>query len=179
MKVDVRVVTATNRDLEHMVAEGTFRQDLLYRLNVFPLRVPPLRERGDDIVLLAEAFARRFARRSGKTMAPLTPDCRAKLKRYAWPGNVRELQNVIERGIITSRDGHRMNLDRALPDAPPHEGAEVASGDEDRILTATELRDLERRNIERALAASEGKISGVGGAAEMVGLNPNTLSSRM
>jgi PAS domain S-box-containing protein len=179
VKVDVRVVTATNRDLEHMVAEGTFRQDLLYRLNVFPLRVPPLRERGDDIVLLAEAFARRFARRSGKTMAPLTPDCRAKLKRYAWPGNVRELQNVIERGIITSRDGHRMNLDRALPDAPPHEGAEVASGDEDRILTATELRDLERRNIERALAASEGKISGVGGAAEMVGLNPNTLSSRM
>ena len=179
VRVDVRVVAATNRDLEQMAEAGDFRTDLLYRLNVFPLRVPPLRERGNDVVLLAEVFARRFARENGRTVAPLTADCRVKLKRYSWPGNVRELQNVIERALITSKDGRHLNFDRALPDTAAHPAAEVASPEEDRILTATEMSDLERRNLERALAAADWKISGAGGAAELVGMNPNTLSSRI
>ncbi len=179
VRVDVRVVAATNRDLEQMAEAGDFRTDLLYRLNVFPLRVPPLRERGNDVVLLAEVFARRFARENGRTVAPLTADCRVKLKRYSWPGNVRELQNVIERALITSKDGRHLNFDRALPDTAAHPAAEVASPEEDRILTSTEMSDLERRNLERALAAADWKISGAGGAAELVGMNPNTLSSRI
>ena len=179
VSVDVRVVAATNRDLEQMAEEGSFRRDLLYRLNVFPLKVPPLRERGDDVVLLAEVFARRFARESGSTTSHLTADCRVKLKRYSWPGNVRELQNVIERALITSKDGRHLNFDRALPDTAPHAAADVASPDDDRILTSTEMGDLERRNLERALTAANWKISGSGGAAEMVGMNPNTFSSRI
>jgi PAS domain S-box-containing protein len=181
-RVDVRVITATNRDLEAMVDDGTFRKDLLYRLNVFPMTVPPLRERDDDVVMLAAAFARTFARRNGRPEPTLTADDRAKLRRYDWPGNVRELQNVVERAFITARDG-RLNLARALPDTaasaalPASENA-VGPGD-DRILTVTEMRDLECANIVRALEASRWKISGSGGAAELLGLNANTLSSRM
>jgi PAS domain S-box-containing protein len=102
MQVDIRVITATNRDLDRMVKDGTFRSDLLYRLNVFPIHVPPLRERHDDIVLLAEAFARNLARRSGRPVARLPEADKVKLTRYDWPGNIRELQNVIERAFITS-----------------------------------------------------------------------------
>jgi transcriptional regulator with GAF, ATPase, and Fis domain len=182
VRVHVRVVAATNRDLEAMVAAGDFRQDLLYRLNVFPLRMPPLRDRGDDIGLLAEFFTRSMGRREGRATAPPTPDDLYRLKRYPWPGNVRELQNVIERAIITSTDGRHLNLARALPDAPvsvADEAAEAPPTDTVRVLTATELRDLERSNLQRALEASGWKISGTGGAAEMLGLNPNTLSSRI
>jgi PAS domain S-box-containing protein len=185
VRVDVRVITATNRDLERMAKEGTFRTDLLYRLNVFPLHVPPLRERGDDILLLAEAFARNLARSRGGTVAPLTEACKAKLQRYGWPGNVRELQNVIERALITSADGRRLNLERALPEttaSPAGSSAarpESAAPEEGRILTAAELRDLERDNLLRALQAAGWKISGADGAAERLGVNPNTLSSRM
>jgi PAS domain S-box-containing protein len=179
-RVDVRVVAATNCDLEAMVKEGRFREDLFYRLNVFPLRLPPLRERGDDVELLAESFVKTIARRDGRTMAPLTPDCRYKLKRYSWPGNVRELQNVIERAIITSEDGRRLNFDRALPqDREQGEPGPAAAPAADAVMTDTELRDLERANLTRALEAAGGKISGPGGAAEMVGLKPNTLSSRL
>ncbi len=180
-RVDVRVVAATNRDLEQMAEDGRFRSDLLYRLNVFPLHMPALRERDDDVVLLAEAFADRFAREGGREVAPFTDACKARLKRYDWPGNVRELQNVIERAFITSRDGRRLNLDRALPDSvvqgAPASG--TAPVDTDRILTAVELRDLDRDNLLRALEAAGGKISGPGGAAELTGLNANTLSSRL
>ncbi|KPK58650.1 MAG: Fis family transcriptional regulator, partial [Gemmatimonas sp. SG8_38_2] len=184
-RVDVRVIAATNRDLEHMVAEGTFRNDLLYRLNVFPVQVPPLRERGDDIVLLAEAFARKFASQTGRPSLPLSEDSKVRLKRYHWPGNVRELQNVIERAIITSTGPGKLNLDRALPDALPdaasahREGAAPSPAHEERVLTVTEMQDLERANIVRALEAAKWKISGSGGAAERLGLNPKTLSSRM
>jgi transcriptional regulator with GAF, ATPase, and Fis domain len=131
-KVNVRVVAATNRDLGDMVRDGTFREDLFYRLNVFPLRVPPLRERGGDIALLAGAFVERFARRMGRRIEPLHPDDVARLREYSWPGNVRELQNVIERA-----------------------------------------------NIQRALAACGGKISGENGAAALLGMNPSTLRSRL
>jgi len=185
VRVDVRVIAATNRDLEKMEKEGAFRTDLFYRLNVFPVRVPPLRERGEDVVLLAEAFARNLARRRGQTVAPLTEDGKAKLRRYEWPGNVRELQNVIERALITSPDGRRLNLDRALPETAPRssEPDRAARGgavsEPGRILTATELQDLERDNLLRALEAADWKISGAGGAAERLGINPNTLGSRM
>ncbi len=176
--VDVRVVAATNRDLERMAAEGTFRADLLYRLNVFPLHMPPLRERGDDVALLAETFARKLAARRGREAAPLTPEDRARLKRYDWPGNVRELQNVIERAWITSVDGRRLNLERALPRAVG-EAAVPPDPAEDRVLTAPEMEALERANIRRALDAAGWKVSGPGGAAERLALKPNTLASRM
>ena len=180
--VDVRLVAATNRDLEAMVEEGTFRRDLLYRLNVFPVHLPPLRERGEDVVLLAEAFTRRLGRRAGREAGPLTEDGKARLRRYDWPGNVRELENVIERALITSVDGRSLNLTRALPDpvagttaAPPA----APPDDEGRILTATEMQDLERANLLRALEAACWKVAGKGGAAERLGINANTLASRM
>ncbi|MBU2501121.1 sigma 54-interacting transcriptional regulator [bacterium] len=179
VKVDVRVVAATNRDLEAMVEKGRFRRDLLYRLNVFPLHVPPLRDRGEDVVLLAESFARIIAGRDGRPVPPLTPDCRYRLKRYSWPGNVRELQNVVERAIITSEDGRRLNLDRALPSDPEPPTVTSPVPEPDRVLTDAEFRDLERANIARALEASGGKIAGKGGAAELLGLKPNTLASRI
>jgi PAS domain S-box-containing protein len=179
-KVNVRVLAATNRDLATSVREGTFREDLFYRLNVFPLRVPPLRERGDDVVRLASAFARRFAAKMGRTLAPLTADSARLLTSYSWPGNVRELQNVIERAVITATDG-RLNLDRALPEAspahlPPSEDSTPSSG---RIQTAKELEQLERTNILRALDAAKWKVSGEKGAATLLGMNASTLSSRM
>lgn len=109
-KVDVRVIAATNRDLDQYVRDGKFREDLYYRLNVFPIQIPPLRERGDDLVLLASAFAAKFAQRLGRKIEPLSDACKGRLKAYPWPGNVRELQNVMERAVITSRDG-RLNLE--------------------------------------------------------------------
>jgi len=176
----VRVLAATNRDLEKSVREGQFREDLFYRLNVFPLRLPPLRERGDDVVHLASAFARRFATKMGRTIAPLTADYARRLKGYSWPGNVRELQNVIERAVITATDG-QLNLDRALPEAT----TTLSSFDrtsEPRpgiIRTAKELEDLERGNIMRALDVANWKVSGEKGAAKLLGINASTLSSRM
>jgi PAS domain S-box-containing protein len=181
--VDVRVIAATNRDLERMVADGSFRKDLLYRLNVFPLRMPPLRERGDDVVLLAESFAKNLAKKRRRTVEVLTQADRQRLLRYDWPGNVRELQNVIERAFITSTDGKRLNLDRGLPEtlpaAPASTPAPAPSPNQDRILTSEELEELERANTLRALKASDWRISGGKGAAELLGLRPNTLASRM
>jgi transcriptional regulator with GAF, ATPase, and Fis domain len=163
-----------------MVRDGKFREDLFYRLNVFPLRVPPLRERGGDVALLAGSFVERFARRMGRRIEPLHPEDVRRLREYAWPGNVRELQNVIERAIILS-PGSRLELHRAMPVAAsvaPPPAAGEADGDA-RILTAQEMESLERANIERALAACGGKVSGETGAAQRLGLAPSTLSSRM
>ncbi|WP_202967299.1 sigma-54 interaction domain-containing protein [Nitrospira moscoviensis] len=179
-KVNVRVLAATNRDLAKAVKDGRFREDLFYRLNVFPLRLPPLRERGDDIVRLAAAFAQRFAAKIGRPLAPLTADCARRLKAYGWPGNVRELQNVIERAVITAADG-KLNLDRALPEAaaPPPMPAAMQEPSAGGIRTAKEFEELERANILRALATTNWKVSGEGGAARLLGMNPSTLSSRM
>lgn len=179
-KVSVRVLAATNRDLEKSVRDGKFREDLFYRLNVFPLRVPPLRERGDDVLRLASAFAKRFAGKMGRTVVPLTAGCAERLKGYSWPGNVRELQNVIERAVITATDG-RLNLDRALPEATAetftsNRTSEPSPGI---IRTAKELEELECVNIIRALEATKWKISGENGAAALLGMNASTLSSRM
>jgi PAS domain S-box-containing protein len=179
-KVNVRVLAATNRDLDGMVREGKFREDLFYRLNVFPLRVPPLRERGDDTALLARAFAERLARRMGRRLEPLHPDDCRRLQDYSWPGNVRELQNVIERAIILSA-GPRLDLNRAMPAnaTPARSSVEAANGSPALILSARELESFERANLERALAACGGKISGPDGAAGRLGPPPSTLRSRM
>jgi PAS domain S-box-containing protein len=184
-KVDVRVIAATNRDLAQAVRDGRFRDDLFYRLNVFPLSIPPLRERGDDIVALASAFALRFAQRFGRAIAPLTDEGKRRLKAYGWPGNVRELQNVIERAVITSRDG-RLNLDRALPMVPGYGKEEpatppIATTQEapKRILNVRELEQLERENILCALESSGWRVAGKDGAAHLLGLNPSTLNSRI
>jgi transcriptional regulator with GAF, ATPase, and Fis domain len=162
-----------------MVREGRFREDLFYRLNVFPLRVPPLRERGGDVARLANAFAEHFSRRMGRRLEGIHPDDLRRLADYAWPGNVRELQNVIERAIIFS-GGNRLDLDRAMPEtsAPAPPAGDARDG-EVRILSVKELESLERANIERALAACSGKISGQDGAAGRLGLPPSTLRSRM
>jgi DNA-binding NtrC family response regulator len=126
-------------------------------------------------------FASNLAKKRGRTVARLTEHAKSRLRRYEWPGNVRELQNVIERAFITSADGRTLNLDRALSDVEPPEPVRpsLAAASDDRVLTAKELKELERKNIERALVAAKGRVSGPGGAASLLGLNANTLASRM
>ena len=142
--------------------------------------MPPLRERGGDVPLLARAFAERFARRMGRRLAPLNPEEYGRLQDYSWPGNVRELQNVVERAIILS-EGTQLDLHRAMPAnaAPALSSVDAANGSAARIVSAKELESFERANIERALAACGGKISGQDGAACRLGLPPSTLRSRM
>jgi PAS domain S-box-containing protein len=181
-KVDVRVIAATNRDLAKRVDDGTFRADLFYRLNVFPIHIPPLRERAGDVALLAAAFARRFATRMGRTVHPLSEDSVQRLESYTWPGNVRELANVIERAVILGVDGS-LNLDRALPEAPRDPEVslqpDARRGAAARICTVREFESMERENLRLALDACGWKISGDQGAAHMLGINPSTLRSRM
>jgi transcriptional regulator with GAF, ATPase, and Fis domain len=182
-KVDVRVIAATNRRLDHAVEEGKFRADLYYRLNVFPIQLPPLRDRREDIAPLAIVFAKTFAQRMGRRLEPLSEECQRRLTAYSWPGNVRELQNVIERAVITSYDG-RLNLDKALPDgvtirsgtAPARPTPQKLSG---AILQVHELQQLERANIQRALETTGWRVAGKNGAAELLGINPSTLNSRI
>jgi len=179
-KVNVRVLAATNRDLQKEVRKGAFREDLYYRLNVFPIHLPPLRERGEDVVLLANSFVQHFSQQTGRTVSPLSSDALRRLKAYQWPGNVRELQNVIERAVITAKNG-LLNLDRAISDievsSPPHHVAEDTTTS--RIRTIQELQDLERQNIRLALEQTGWKVSGEKGAAQLLGMNSSTLASRM
>jgi formate hydrogenlyase transcriptional activator len=179
-RVDVRVVAATHRDLAAEVRAGRFREDLFYRLRVFPLRLPALRERRDDIPLLTAAFVARLERTLGRRFAPLGEDELRKLSAHDWPGNVRELQAVLERAALTAR-GDRLNLDRALgsPCGAAHAPARVEDVPFDRILTATELLALERLNTVRALERTRWRVAGDGGAADLLGMPPSTLSSRM
>jgi len=184
------VVAATNRDLRQMAAEGRFREDLYFRLSVFPIHIPALRERGRDVEQLAQAFVQRFARRMGKRIARLEASHLKRLRSYDWPGNVRELQNVIERAVILT-SGPELQLERAMsgfPSSvyPPTGAAEkpVATpasdgGSDGRVFTADEMEALERANILRALKTCRWRISGDRGAARMLGLPPTTLSSRM
>ncbi len=183
-KVDVRVIAATNRDLKAEISAGRFREDLYYRLSVFPVHVPPLRQRSDDIGILAEAFLRNFCQRAGRGLLDLTPEGIRRLRAYHWPGNVRELQNVVERAVILSQ-GQTLKLDGVLP----QEQADMASNpvidgnggpaDREAPRTAGELRELERVNTLRALEQCGWKISGKAGAARALGLAPSTLTSRM
>jgi PAS domain S-box-containing protein len=174
-RVNVRVIAATNRNLEEEVDKGKFRQDLYYRLNVFPIEIPPLRERGNDIILLAEAFLEKFARMAGIPLPTLDISGKERLLAYQWPGNVRELQNIIERCVITSRSG-RLNLDSLLPF--PAEAPGTMPPD-DRIMTEKEIIEFERRNIIRALDKTGWKISGNDGAASLLKIPSTTLSSRI
>ncbi|MEJ2157902.1 MAG: sigma 54-interacting transcriptional regulator [Desulfobacteraceae bacterium] len=180
-KVDVRVIAATHRDLKSEVTAGRFREDLYFRLSVFPLELPPLRKRGDDVLLLSAAFTEKAARRMGRKIDPLSPADRERLKRYEWPGNVRELQNVIERAVITAT-GDRLNLDRALPETASHKKRDDQPADESRlsgILTAEQFQALERDNLLRAMTASGWRVSGKDGAARLLGIPPSTLNSRL
>jgi len=180
-KVDVRIIAATNRDLEDSIKNGEFREDLFYRLNVFPINIPPLRNRRDDIAVLASAFADRFAKKMGRELKPLTEQCLRRLKSYDWPGNVRELENIIERAVITSQDD-RLNIDRALPGTVVIAEPCAAIGQpetEQRVRTVQELQELERANIILALEASNWRVAGDKGAAKLLDLNPSTLNSRM
>ncbi|MGA7394555.1 MAG: sigma 54-interacting transcriptional regulator [Terrimicrobiaceae bacterium] len=182
-KVNVRVVTATNRNLEDEISDGRFREDLYYRLNVFPIRLPSLRERGEDIFLLAEAFGRRFAERMGRRFDELTEEDKRQLKSYSWPGNVRELQNVIERALILC-SGRKLDLSRAMPrlDGGEDFGAvPVDSGHSQpgKVLNSIEFEEFEKRNLLRALETCGWKISGVGSVSALMGLPPSTISSRI
>src|SRR5271163_325297 len=170
--VDVRVIAATHRDLNALVAEGKFRKDLLYRLNVVPVEMPPLRERVADIPLLAEYFIDRYGKRAGKKFRTIGKKSLKVLQVYGWPGNVRELQNVIERAVILS-DGDNLAVDetwlrRELPPAAPRPAT----------LGGTLVRH-EKEMIEAALKESQGRISGPGGAAAKLGLSAKTLDSKI
>jgi transcriptional regulator with GAF, ATPase, and Fis domain len=174
--VDVRVVAATNRDLAREVTAGRFRQDLCYRLSVFPVEVPPLRARREDVPALATYFAGLAARRLGVRAIALDDHTVRQLREYDWPGNVRELQNVIERAMILARDG-RVELSTLLPRG---QAAPVAVEDDpETVVPAAEWQRRARGNIAAALRRAGGKVYGPGGAAELLGMKPTTLASRM
>ncbi len=176
IRVDVRVIAATNRDLGAMVRAGTFRGDLYYRLNVFPLRIPPLRERREDIPALARSFLARAARDLGRSLTHLTPESLDKLQEYPWPGNVRELQNVIERAAILA-DGPLVPVrDPLEPPGPPELAAGPPAMGRAGIRGA---KEAERAHIEHVLAETGWTIEGEQGAARLLELAPSTLRSRM
>lgn len=175
-RVDVRLVAATNRDLRTEAEAGRFRQDLYYRLSVFPLEVPALRRRKEDIALLAEHFLELSARKVGRPKPPLTLAVVQRLQQYDWPGNVRELQHVLERAVITSTGG-RLNVELPTKSKPQRTLAPPAS--EVVVRTETQMRQLEADNLRAALRVAEGKISGPGGAAELLSMKPTTLTSRL
>ncbi len=169
IEVDVRVIAATNRDLAEAVRDGSFRADLYYRLNVYPVNVPPLRDRGEDIPMLVSAFVRRFGQKLGKPIDVIPQPVMNKLLAYSWPGNVRELENVIERSVIISR-GSSLNLADKL-DGPATNGAEPP--------WSRTLEEVEREHIGQVLKQTKWKIEGQEGAAMVLGLNPGTLRARL
>ncbi|MDI3284152.1 sigma-54 dependent transcriptional regulator [Polyangium sp. 15x6] len=175
IRMDVRIVAATHRHLENMVAEGTFREDLWYRLSVFPIRLPALRDRMEDLPALAAHFAEHAGKRLGGPGLTPTPADIELLRGYTWPGNVRELAAVIERGAILG-NGKRLELAAALggPTVKPPSRPPIRDADE--IVT---LDEATAAHIRRALAARGGRIEGPYGAARLLGINPHTLRARM
>lgn len=184
IRVDVRVVAATNRNLARLVDEGGFREDLFYRLNVIPLQVPPLRERREDIPLLVESFLRKFVRATGKHIKCVSDRSMTILLNYSWPGNIRELQNVIERAVVLART-EVLEIDDYLDLrlTPEFEGVVPASKESvanlDGVVTENERQNQHRSNIVTALTETRGKIYGQDGAAAILGVKPTTLASRM
>ncbi len=174
--VDARVVAATNRDLKTEVEAGRFRQDLYYRLNVFPIDVPPLRKRKEDIPLLAREFLRQAARRFNVPGRELAQGNLMALQAYEWPGNVRELMNVIERAVITSRS---KALRIELPQASKSQRAGPAPSEDTTIVPHAEIKRIEKENTLAALNRTEWRVHGPGGAAELLGMRPTTLASRI
>ena len=176
-KIDVRIIAATNRNLRAESEAGRFRQDLYYRLSVFPMELPPLRKRVEDIPLLAEHFLNRFARQLGRPRPRLTLANVQDLQRHDWPGNVRELQHTVERACIVAADG-RLRFD--FPTSAVKQQTEFSnSPSSQHILTDEELRSLEAANIQAALKKCHGKVYGANGAAALLGLKPTTLNSRI
>jgi formate hydrogenlyase transcriptional activator len=163
--VNVRIIAATHRDLEQRIAEGTFREDLFYRLNVFPIQVPPLRERAEDIPFLVWRFVEEFAKSFGKCIDAIPRENLAALQRYSWPGNIRELRNVVERAMIVATDT------RLTVPVPPATSAAIRLSDR--------LADVQREHIRGVLESSGWRIRGAGGAADRLGLRPTTLETRM
>ena len=172
LRVDVRIIAATNRDLESQVRASVFRSDLYYRLNVFPIRVPPLRERREDIPALIERFAAVATRKVGRPLTAISPLFLERACAYEWPGNVRELENLVERALIVARDGV-LEADHLLLDdvSPPHAFTQPRDADT--------LEAVERAHIERVLSDTRWQIEGQRGAAALLGLNPSTLRGRM
>jgi formate hydrogenlyase transcriptional activator len=173
IRTDVRMIAATNRDLEAAIAAGTFRSDLYYRLNVFPIVVPPLRERREDIPLLVEYFIDRFARQAGKSFHVLNKGSLDLLQSYPWPGNIRELQNVIERSVIVCESGtfsvDESWLSRQPPAKEPNRGPDLFR----------RLPSEEKAAIEAALRESGGRVYGPSGAAAKLGMPRSTLESKI
>ena len=170
IRVDVRVIAATNRELTEAVANGTYREDLFYRLNVFPVEMPPLRERNEDIAILVEYFIGRYARRTGKTFRRISKRALDRLKSYPWPGNVRELQNVIERSVIVA-DTDEFTVDESWVASPPQI--------ESRFALSSTLTAHEKAIVEEALHASGGRVFGPFGAAARLGIPRSTLESKI
>ena len=170
--VDVRVLTATNRDLNAVVAEGMFRLDLFYRLNVFPIQLPPLRDRVDDIPLLVQYMVARYGEKAGKRIRRISKDTLNLFQNYDWPGNIRELQNVIERAMILC-DEETFFVDPTwlTPAAPRSAGASVP--------LVTDLAEREKAMIENALREAQGLVSGPTGAAAKLGVPRQTLESKI
>jgi transcriptional regulator with GAF, ATPase, and Fis domain len=181
LDADIRIIAATNRDLKSEAVAGRFREDLYYRLNVFPIQVAPLRDRREDIPLLAQHFINLSVKEMGCTKPRLTRAGILRLQSYDWPGNIRELRNVIDRAVIISR-GRALDFD--LPAAettqvPARRAARTAGNTEPEFLTETELQRRERENLLIILEKANWKIKGAGGAAELLGVNSATLLSRM
>jgi len=172
IRVDVRILTATNRDLGKAIAAGTFREDLFYRLNVFPIHVPTLRERKEDIPMLVEYFIDRFARKAGKNIRSVDKESLEFLESYSWPGNIRELQNVIERSVVVC-DSETLTIDSSwLSLGKSPQGISAGS-------MASKIHAQEREFIEKALAEAEGKVSGPLGAAAKLGISPSALEYKI
>lgn len=169
IKVNVRIVAATNRSLEKEVAEGRFRLDLYYRLNVFPIELPPLRERKEDIVLLARFFLNKYAAASRRNITSISEKALEQLLNYDWPGNIRELEHLIERSVLLAKTTEIESFDLPkIVEKPTETQGPLKS-----------LEDMERDHIINALQTSNGKVSGPGGAAELLKIQPQTLYSKM
>ena len=184
-KVDVRIIAATNRKLQEEVAQQRFREDLFYRLNIFPIRIPPLRERKEDIPLLIQHFIQTFSQKYGKMLEGAKDATLKELQQYHWPGNIRELENIIERAVIVSK-GKWLEIGNWFP-APsasgspsqpsqPNPGATAPNSDS---TPPTTLEDVERQHILKTLESVNWRVSGKGGAAQILGLNRTTLEARM
>jgi DNA-binding NtrC family response regulator len=170
IKVNVRIIASTNRKLEDEIRTGRFREDLFYRLNVFPITIPPLRQRKEDIPLLVDYFVAKFNKKTGKKIETVSKDTLNVLQEYNWPGNVRELESIIERSVITSQGIRLQILDRFVNS--------VTTGEKE-VQDSKALVDIERDHIYQALEKTGWRIEGKKGAAEMLGLNPSTLRGRM
>jgi transcriptional regulator with GAF, ATPase, and Fis domain len=179
--VDVRVIAATNRNLEKLVVAGKFREDLFYRLSVFPIEVPPLRQRREDILQLAQHFLEATCKDFGRKPMKLTSSQANAIRDYDWPGNVRELKNVIERAVILSQ-GNVLRLDLSLPEMTADSvrgGTIPAEPAGERLLTEKEMKALQKKNLVAALKQANWRVSGKGGAAELLGIRPTTLTDRI